>query len=137
MPTLESLLTEHDLDVLEHLDMQAEVPLVDFGRQGDVAVIPDRIVAVAGPATAEVPRIGVPVVRGENGGNTHAMFAWGGPVYLDLITGQGQDIAVMTVPAGSEAHLHHPQHGLIRFTPGDYTIRRQREQADEIRLVAD
>lgn len=134
MSTLEKLLSEHDLAVLDHLDMQAEVPLTDFGRQGDVAVIPSRIVKSKG-ATTLVPREGVPVVRGENGGNTHAIFA-AGPVFLDL-TNRGQDIATMTVPEGSEAHLHHPQHGLIRFVPGDYTIRRQREQADEIRLVAD
>ncbi len=43
----------------------------------------------------------------------------------------------LTVAAGAVAHLAHPEHGYASIAPGNYVIRRQREQADEIRVVAD
>jgi hypothetical protein len=142
--TLADLITTHGVDVHDHLDRDELVP-VHVGRlqfQGDVAVVPaGRAVPATGngyPTT--VPAAGIPVVRGENGGNTHLLLGdttrpvtWepstGGPTALDL--------GVLTVPAAATAWLAHPEHGYVGIGAGQYVIRRQREQADEIRLVAD
>ncbi|KBR63579.1 hypothetical protein X425_02408 [Mycobacterium avium XTB13-223] len=45
-------------------------------------------------------------------------------------------MARLTVKSG-EAVLCHPEHGFNRIAPGSYEIRRQREMAEEIRMVAD
>ena len=117
--------------------------LAGIQRQGDVLVIPHR--AGAGPS-GQVPGDGVPVVRGESGGNTHLLvdmspLAGQGteqPIMWRPVSGRsGQDLGELTVPEGSVAGLLHPEHGATLIGPGYYIIRRQREQADEIRLVAD
>ena len=46
-------------------------------------------------------------------------------------------LALLTVPEGSIAYLAHPEHAYTGIGPGSYTLRRQREQADELRMVAD
>jgi hypothetical protein len=135
--TLASLIDRHGIDVLDHLDRDVAVPIIGgLQFQGDVAVIP------APPVAGElVPAAGIPVVRGEAGGNTHLLLADGpgvlwapapersGPAALDLGT--------VTVPPGSVAYIAHPEHAYTGIAPGSYVIRRQREQAAEIRLVAD
>mgnify|MGYP002137333857 CR=1 FL=1 len=47
------------------------------------------------------------------------------------------ELGTVTVPDGAAAHLVHPEHGAQGIAPGTYRIRRQREQADQIRMVAD
>lgn len=117
--------TAHDSDVT--------IPILAGGqRQGDVLVIP----GVTGASTA-VPVAGTPVVRGENGGNTHVIYAADGPVYCDTDTAAGLRVATLTVPAGSTAYLGHPEHGYLGIAPGSYELRRQREMAETMRLVAD
>ena len=135
--TLGEKIHQFGVEVLDHLDQQVTVPVVDFGRQGDVIVIPARIRKTASATTA-VPKKGVPVVQGENGGNTHLLVA-DGDVRFDARTASADDLTlgVMTVGQGSTAYLAHPEHGYIGFGAGDYTISRQREQADELRLVQD
>ena len=133
---LSALIDRHGVDVLDHLDRDLTVPVNDgLQFQGDVAVVPSPR---AKTATGAVPATGVPVVRGENGGNTHLLLAEG-PVTFD---GQPPSLSnlllgVVTVPVGATAWLAHPEHGYLGVAPGRYEIRRQREQADEIRLVAD
>lgn len=106
-------------------------------RQGDVIVLPADTV----PAAATVvPPTGTPVVRAENGGNTHAVYAADGPVFCATTTSSsvtGLRVATLFVPPGSTAYLGHPEHGFLGIAPGSYEIRRQREQADQIRMVAD
>ena len=46
-------------------------------------------------------------------------------------------LALLTVPVGSLAYLAHPEHAYTGIGPGTYTLRRQREKADELRMVAD
>lgn len=135
--TLGEVLTAHEQSVLDHLDRQVTVPVVDFGRQGDVIVIPARMVATK-PATTALPQAGFPVVRGENGGNTHLLVGEG-DIRFDQDTASAESLTLgrLTVGAGAVAFLVQPEHGAIGFTPGDYTIRRQREQAEELRLVQD
>lgn len=135
MHNLATLTDQHGIDVHEHLDRDLTIPvLTGLQRQGDVLVQPD----VKAVATTPVGKAGVPVVRGENGGNTHAIVAEG-PVFCDLRTATTQDLtlALLTVPAGSIAWLAHPEHGYMGIGPGSYTLRRQREQADELRMVQD
>jgi hypothetical protein len=139
--TLADLITTHGVDVHDHLDRDELVPVhTGLQFQGDVAVIPasSEITASGSGYPKPVPVLGVPVVRGENGGNTHLLLAdptvtWdpttGGPTALDL--------GVLTVPQAATAWLAHPEHGYLGVGPGQYVVRRQREQADEIRLIAD
>lgn len=113
-----------------------EIPVyAGLQRQGDVIIIPMAGVA----AKTAVPSSGTPVVRGENGGNTHAVFAADGPVFCDVQGGSASDlqVAVLSVPEGSTAYLGHPEHGFMGIAAGGYTIRRQREMAEELRMVAD
>lgn len=133
--TLAQLIDTHSVDVLDHLDRQVTIPVLDgMQRQGDVLVIPDPTHA---PATTPAPTAGTPVVRGENGGNTHTIVGVG--VACDIRRASVGDLtlAVLTVPAGGVAYLAHPEHGYMGIAPGTYMLRRQREQADELRMVAD
>jgi hypothetical protein len=133
MNTLELLIDRHGVDVHDHLD-RAEIVPVHAGLQiqGDVAVIP----VVGKYKATPVPAAGVPVVRGENGGNTHLLLADGDVGW----TSDGANALVLgwlTVADGATAWLAHPEHGYLGVAPGVYELRRQREQADEIRMVAD
>ncbi len=115
---------------LDYLDRDADIPVVStVAFQGDVAVIRRD----ANPATTAIPATGFPVVRGEAGGNTHALFGAG---FFDSDV-DGLELGVLTVPDGTHVLLTHPEHGGLLVEPGTYTIRRQREMADEIRMVAD
>lgn len=105
-------------------------------RQGDVLVLPDPAAAARTP----VPQSGTPVVVGESGGNTHAIYAVPGmPVFCDPRPATASDLVLGTlvVPDGSVAYLGHPEHGYAGIGPGSYTVRRQREFAETVRLVAD
>ncbi len=136
-PTLSDLIDRTGVDVLDYLDRDALVPvLTGLQCQGDVAVIPHRPGKSAYKAVP-VPAEGVPVVRGESGGNTHLLLAEG-PVNWTATPGVNDlTIGIVDVPDGSVAYLAHPEHGYLAMGPGNYTLRRQREQADELRMVAD
>jgi len=137
MHTLATLIDRHGITVEDHLDLDDLVPVhTGLQRQGDVLIVPT--LGNAKPATTPVPAAGVPVVRGEAGGNTHAIVA-DGPVFCDTRQASTTDLtlATLTVPDGSVAYLAHPEHAYTGIGPGTYTLRRQREQADELRIVAD
>jgi len=130
------LIDRHRIDVLDHIDQQIDIPvLAGLQRQGDVIIIPNPEL---GAAVTPVPAAGTTVVRGESGGNTHTVVA-DGPAFCDPVTGRANQlrVAALTVPDGSTAWLAHPEHGYMGIAPGTYEIRRQREQADELRMVAD
>lgn len=134
--SLSTLIDRHNIDVLEHLDREALVPVVTgLQRQGDVIVVPDP---AGRRATKQVPSAGVAVVRGEAGGNTHTIVAEG-TVYCDVRAASATNLtlATLTVTEGSTAYLAHPEHAYSGIGPGTYELRRQREQADELRMVAD
>lgn len=134
MQTYENIMTRHDVEIPEHLVADAVIPILDGPqRQGDLIILPTR------PGAGEsvpVPAEGVPVIRGENGGNTHLLVA-DGDVSWQATPGADANLGVFTVAKNAIAYLLHPEHGGQAFAPGSYRIRRQREQADEIRLVAD
>jgi len=133
--TLADVLDLTEADVLDHLDRQVTVPaLAGLQPQGDVIVIP---VSATVWDASPVPARGVPVVRGENGGNTHLLIGDGPVAWAPSPRAGAQTLGEVTVPDGSVGYLLHPEHGAAGIAPGTYVIRRQREQADEIRLVAD
>lgn len=135
--TLATLIDETGVDVLDYLDRQELVPvLTGLQVQGDVAVVPHRP-GIASPKAAPVPSAGVAVVRSESGGNTHLLLAEGPCSWTAMPASTDLTIGVLDVPDGSTAYLAHPEHGYLAMGPGSYLIRRQREQADELRMVAD
>lgn len=132
MEKLGTLIERHGTTVYDWLDREDLVPTIcGLQMQGDVAVIPTRPSAKDG---TPIPADGVPVVRGENGGHTHLLL---GGVSWAPVENVGQDLGVVTVRDGDVGYLAHPEHGYLAFGPGAYILRRQREQRDEIRLVAD
>jgi hypothetical protein len=134
---LSALLT--DTTTIAALAAALDIPIhTGLQHQGDVSVVPDHMARDAKPATTPVPLAGVPVVRGESGGNTHLLLA-DGPVMFDAHPASPSDLTLgcLTVPVGSVAYLDHPEHGNSGIGPGTYALRRKREQADELRLVAD
>lgn len=134
--TLAEAIDRHGVDVHEHLDRQFTIPVLSGPqRQGDVLVLPTP----GHPkATTVVTPEGFPVVRGEAGGNTHLLLA-AGDVRFDVRTASATDLVLgrLSVADNAEAFLAHPEHGYVGIAPGEYEIRRQREQADELRMVAD
>lgn len=138
--TIGSLIERTGVEVLDYLDRQVEIPVLDgLQAQGDVMVVPASFTTKTKAATALVPKQGIAVVRGEAGGNTHLLLAEEGDVFFDASTATVTSLALgtLTVPDGSVALLAHPEHAFSRIAPGTYQIRRQREQADELRIVAD
>lgn len=132
MNTYADVLTKHDVEIPAHLVAGAEIPIVSGPqRQGDVIVLPTREGKVAN--LKPIPAEGIVVVRGEAGGNTHLLV--GGGEWAPNTT----DPSIQgTLVVGEEsAYLIHPEHGAQGIGKGSYIVRRQREQADEIRLVAD
>lgn len=135
--TIADLTSTTGLSLTTDWSADVEIPtLAGMQRQGDVLIVPDRAATAATPVAAG----GTPVVRGESGGNTHAIYAEADSgvtcdvrdvVVTDLI------VATLAVPVGAQAWLGHPQHGYLGIAPGTYRIKRQREMADELRMVAD
>lgn len=140
MLTIAQASDRHGVDVDPHLDQQATIPICDgLQRQGDVIVIPNAM--VPGPrhhrsSMQLVDQRGVSVVRGEAGGNTHLLLAAADGVWWQAVD-DGLTVGLLTVDPGAVAYLAHPEHGFAGIASGIYLVRRQREQADEIRLVAD
>jgi len=136
--TLAQVTEATGFEVLEHLEAEAQVPAVaGLQAQGDLFIIP------AGKATAThyergsaVPAAGVAVIETIGGGHEHRLFAGQpGTAFWQPASGGGQDIGVLECTG--PAYVLHPEHGAAGIAPGAYVLRRQREQADVERLVAD
>lgn len=129
MKTIAEVMALH-CEIPAHLVADADVPLCSgMQRQGDVLVRPTRTSKKPG---VPIPADGVAVVRGENGGNTHLLVGDG-----TWAEATGDLLTLGVVDVGSECYLLHPEHGAQGLAPGSYIVSRQREQADEIRRVAD
>lgn len=134
MLTLQALIADHGVDVLDHLDRESLVPVhTTLQCQGDIAVVPMPAGQVAGATL--VPSDGIVLVRGESGGNTHLLLPAPGVSWRP--GSAGQSLGTLVVAAGCEAYIAHPEHGYLGVGPGHYDVRRQRQQAEEIALVAD
>lgn len=108
--------------------------------QGDLVILP-------WPAEANGPRRRVDAAKAQplaapvvvltgRDGHDHALKATAGVAWFGYPGGR-QTLGVLSVADGSVATLEHGEHGQSRVGPGVYVIRRQREQADEIRFVQD
>jgi hypothetical protein len=132
-----------------HLEADARVPVLDGPQaQGDLMIVP--IVMAYGsdvrppvwPLGVLVGAGGVQVVHGEATGNTHWLHAGfdsrGVTWHRAADNDDGLVVGVVTVPAGQSAMLiHTDEHGANGIGPGIYEIRRKREQANQVRIVAD
>lgn len=126
------LLTDHGVEIPGHLEADAEIPVIcGLQVQGDIAIVPTRPGMDTGTG---VPAEGVAVIRGEAGGNTHLLVADGAVSWRPA---SDVDLGTVTVEDGAVGYLLHPEHGGNAMGPGSYRLRRQREQADVIRTVAD
>ncbi|MGW4794167.1 hypothetical protein ACWEPC_17375 [Nonomuraea sp. NPDC004297] len=134
MTTIEQAMATFGVTVDAHLDRQAEIPVLSgLQFQGDVAVVP-----VDGkPGGSPIPEAGVPVVRGQAEANTHLLVATGKAYFAPARRRDGIVLGLLTVAEGATAYLAHPEHAFAGIAPGTYELRRQREQADGSRLVAD
>lgn len=136
--TLGQAITRHGVDVHEHLDRDALIPvLTGRQRQGDVYFKPTRPSAKPGQP---LPVDGVALVRGENGGHTHQLVSFDAVTWAPIVgggTAASPDLGVITVPDGASAFIAHPEHGYLGIGPGAYLVRRQVQQSDVVRVVAD
>jgi len=132
MRTLAELTETHQVDVFDYLDRQATIPVLSGPQaQGDVSILPTTTKAAVTP----IPSAGVVVATGQ-GGHDHRLLPGG---FFDPAPARSGSLVVgtLTVPAGSEQYLAHPEHGFTGIAPGTYTIGTQREFAGEWRAVAD
>ena len=142
--TFAQTLGKHHIGVPAGVIADAPVPVLTTAqRQGDVLVAPCAD-AASRDGFAEVPADGLAVVRGESstGGNAHILDAYHGPVYWRPHVPAGSDVDVrlgtLYVPTGSVAMLSHTdEHGSNGIGAGTYVVAGKREQADQIRRVAD
>ena len=134
--TLGQLIEKHGFDVLDHLDRDLEIPVhAGLQAQGDLFIIPagpDR----GGQPGAVVPLDGIPLIEAVGGGHEHRLFAGrpGTALFTPART-RGADIGLLECT--EPAYIAHPEHAYAGVAPGCYTLRRQREQADWVRFVAD
>lgn len=139
--TIAEAIERFSVDIDPHLDRQTTIPVLDgLQFQGDVAVVPAVMAnRPTAAATTVLPAAGFPVVRGESGGNTHLLLAQGDVRYDVHEADEDTDLRLgtLTVADGATAYLAHPEHAYTGIAPGTYELRRQREQADVIRVVAD
>jgi hypothetical protein len=136
MLTFECALRLVSVDVPDHLEAQAAVPvLTGLQHQGDILIRP--VAETPGSLTWQLVGDGVQVVTGEATGNTHWLHADEQRLALWARVDRGQVVGYLTVPAGAAYLIHTEEHGANGIGVGQYELRRKREQADEIRIVAD
>lgn len=132
MKTLNELAAQTGVELDEHLVRDLEIPVLSGVQcQGDLIVLPASAAGRIYPAAVQpVPAQGVELLRGQH---PHVLVA--DPGTCRVLRLDGQDLAV--VDADAAVHLLHPEHGGMGLAPGRYVVRRQREQAEQQRLVAD
>jgi hypothetical protein len=132
--TIADLVKAHGFDVLDHLDTSLAVPVLDgLQVQGDLAIIPVPGRNVSGKA---VPAEGIAVIAPVGAGHEHRLFA-GTPGTAVFVPEMGSGQVIGTLQCTAPAYIAHPEHAYAGIAPGTYELRRQREQADEQRLIAD
>lgn len=138
MKTLTEILDRHAIAIPDDLLADLVVPVLDGPqRQGDVLIVPRGPLSAAERKDCSlVPREGVAVVVGEATGNTHMLDA-DGPVLFGR-RNSGVLLGVVEIAEGATGYLiHTDEHGANAMAPGTYALHGKREQAAEIRRVAD
>ncbi|HLI38639.1 MAG TPA: hypothetical protein VKV80_15055 [Streptosporangiaceae bacterium] len=137
--TLADLTTRHGLQVLQHLNAAAEVPILDgIQAQGDLFIIPltETGRTTAGLTALPVPTSGIPVIPASgDAAHEHRLFAGAPGTATWAPIHDGQDIGILECT--EPAYILHAEHGATGVATGTYLLRRQREQAKEERLVID
>lgn len=118
-----------------------DVPVITGPQaQGDLLILPwleDTAPAQrSADAGAAKPLTAAIVVITGDDGHDHTLHPMRG-VRWHAYAPDGQTLGVLTVDEGSFAVLGHMKHGDSHIGPGVYVIRCQREQADEVRRLAD
>ena len=131
--TLGELAERTGRDVLGHLEREVSVPVVDgLQAQGDLLVVPLALVPHVTESRFtdwnEVPPEGVELLRGEAGGNPHALVADVGTCWWNRLVSDPTGLAVGMFEASATVYLIHPEHGASGIAPGRYVVRRQRER---------
>lgn len=142
MTTLATLLARHDVAVPDDVLADIEVPvLAGPQRQGDILIVPRGRLGRAETRGDLVTAKGVAVVRGEATGNTHILDAYEGTVRWAPHTARTAADVVLGVlevePDSVAALTHTDEHGCNLIGPGVYVLHGKREQAEELRRVAD
>jgi hypothetical protein len=144
MKTLAEVTRATGFAVLEHLEAEAQVPVLGgLQAQGDLFIVPQAAhdrhaggVLLAERRIKPVPAAGIAVIEAIGSGHEHRLFAGTpGTAWWTPADRGGQDLGVLE--CAEPAFILHPEHGAAGIAPGTYLLRRQREQADEERLVAD
>ena len=135
--TLNDLTERHGFEVLEHLEAEAEVPVLNgLQAQGDLFIIPLNNTNPRVHDQKPIPAAGLAAIETANGGHEHRLFAsTPGTATFAFTDGIGQDIGILECT--EPVYSLHVEHGATGIAPGTYMLRRQREQADEERLIAD
>jgi hypothetical protein len=123
----------------EHLVADAEVPVLTAPQaQGDIGIIPAALLGLTGKGNHFTPvGAGVQVVTGEATGNTHWLHSDNPGVTWSRLD-RDLVIGLVQIPDDATAYLiHTDEHGANGIGPGLYALTGKREQADEIRRVAD
>lgn len=145
MKTLNDLIAAPEVAVEfdAHLATDLEIPVLSgLQAQGDLLIIPASLVGGAvrlgqAPAWVSVPAGGVELLRGAAGGNAHTLVADPGVCLWTTDVRDDERLALGVIQADAPVYLLHREHGGTGLAPGRYVVRRQREQAEEQRLVAD
>ncbi len=150
MTTLTDLIatTDWDRGFDPHLDADTPIPIIDetmlraAGQSGQAQG--DVYVLIAGPGVTPHTEPGdtfdrFDVIEGQDQRNPHSLYRLDGNATLrpGPATGYEFDVATLHIEPGGVCFLLHPEHGGNGIGPGTYVLRRQREQADTIRAVAD
>lgn len=140
MTTTLTDLARPEFDWDPHLDVDDPVPVLSGNQaQGDVYILRADTPGVV-PLSGDGQPIGAgfDIVEGQGIRNPHTLVDLGGRCRIIAGTaGYDHDVATLVVPAGAECFLVHPQHGANGIGAGTFVLRRQREQAEQVRVVAD
>lgn len=142
--TVADLARSTGIDPLDHLERDVAIPVHDKPQsQGDVRVrrLDTTTVRVRpGAKWTPVPPEGVTVVSGGAGGHAHVLTPGLGavaPVEWTTDVDDPEGLAVGVFRTAEPCFMYHTEHGGQGYAPGERVVRRQREQAEEERLVAD
>jgi len=145
--TFATLVDQFDTRTQFHTDFAADldIPVLDGPQcQGDVSVCPANLLPNGArlgrdsvPVT--VTAAGVEVIRGGAMNNAHTLRSIDAGVTWTPADVREDSVilGLLTVPAGAQCFLEHPEHGFNGIGAGTFVIGRQREQADVIRMVQD
>lgn len=140
--TLSDLVDATGLAVLEHLEAEAEIPVLRALQcQGDVIAVPLDLPGFKNAAAVhphavwiDVPPEGLDALRGQH---PHIIVADLGTCRWTTQVNDPSGLSLGILEASAPVHLLHPEHGGTGLAAGTWLLRRQREQAEEQRLVAD